>query len=80
MKEELLRAIELADQGNWDSAHKTVQNIEDKYAYWIHANLHREEGDTSNAGYWYRRAGKQYIEIGFKEERKLISGEIVKNL
>jgi len=47
LKDDLLRAISLAEDGRWDEVHKTVQNIENEYAYWVHANLHREEGDIS---------------------------------
>ena len=45
-------------KGDWNKAHGIIQNIEDKTAAWIHAYLHRKEGDIGNADYWYRRAGK----------------------
>jgi hypothetical protein len=47
-------------RGRWDAAHQIAQDIPeaDKTGAWIHAYLHRKEGDLSNAGYWYRRAGK----------------------
>jgi hypothetical protein len=45
-------------KGDWNKAHSIIQDIEDKTAAWIHAYLHRKEGDIANAGYWYRRAGK----------------------
>ena len=80
VKDDLLKAITFADEGRWDDAHKTVQDIENEYAYWIHANLHREEGDISNSRYWYSRAGKSYTEIDFKQERVEIKEEIEKNL
>lgn len=58
-KDELLRAIELALAGQWDAAHEIVQQYEnDAAASWIHAVLHKMEGDLSNSGYWYRRAGR----------------------
>lgn len=76
MKEKLLLAIKYANEGNWDEAHKTVQSIENIYAYWIHANLHREEGDISNSRYWYSRANKRFTEIDLKEERDVIKKEI----
>ena len=41
---------------NWDSAHQTAQSINNKLGSWIHAYLHRIEGDLSNANYWYQRA------------------------
>lgn len=57
-RDELLRAIELALAGQWHSAHEIVQQYEDDdIASWIHAVLHKQEGDLSNSRYWYRRAG-----------------------
>ncbi len=79
-KNKLLKALISADEGNWENAHITVQDIENEYAYWIHANLHREEGDISNSKYWYRRAGRDYTEIDFKVERDNIRKEIDLNL
>jgi len=56
-KSELLRAVELARTSQWDAAHEIVQQYEDDAtASWIHAVLHKMEGDLSNSGYWYRRA------------------------
>jgi hypothetical protein len=53
-----LAALWWAAKGDWDAAHKIVMNEESKDAAWVHAYLHRVEGDLSNAGYWYRRADK----------------------
>ena len=47
-----------AAKGNWDQAHKIVQDESSADAAWVHAYLHRVEGDLGNAGYWYRQAGK----------------------
>jgi hypothetical protein len=59
MKKKLLDAIDFALSGQWDAAHGIVQNYEaDTTAAWIHAVLHKMEGDDSNSRYWYRRAGK----------------------
>ncbi|MBP6824315.1 MAG: hypothetical protein KA368_22395 [Acidobacteria bacterium] len=46
--------------GDWDKAHKIVQDIETAEASAIHAYLHRKEGDESNARYWYGQAGKTF--------------------
>ena len=46
-------------RGEWDKAHTLIQDVNDNNASWIHAYLHRKEGDTGNADYWYRRAGKK---------------------
>ncbi|GAB4169806.1 MAG: hypothetical protein Kow00108_03630 [Calditrichia bacterium] len=53
-----LRALwyDLHDQ--WDKAHRIIQEIASPEAAWIHAYLHRKEGDRWNAEYWYRRAGR----------------------
>ena len=57
LNDDLLRAVELALAGEWDAAHKLVQQYEDDAnAAWIHAVLHKIEGDLGNARYWYRRA------------------------
>ena len=57
--EELVRAIDLALGGDWEAAHAVVQRDEaDPTAAWIHAVLHKIEGDAGNARYWYRRAGR----------------------
>lgn len=47
-----------AAKGDWNKAHEVAQQHEDQASAWVHAHLHRIEGDLSNAGYWYRRAGK----------------------
>ena len=46
-------------RGDWTRAHHIAQDIETTDAAWVHAYLHRKEGDVSNAGYWYRRADRQ---------------------
>ena len=52
-------AIWYAVKDNWDMAHNIVQNIHTDTASWMHAYLHRFEGDISNAHYWYHRAGQE---------------------
>ena len=47
-----------AKKGDWDKAHNLVQDDDSREAAWVHAYLHRVEGDVGNARYWYRRAGK----------------------
>jgi len=58
LNEEFLMAVELALAGDWDAAHQLVQQYEDGTAAWIHAVLHKIEGDFGNARYWYHRAGR----------------------
>ena len=55
-------------KGDWDTAHEIVQDIARREASWVHAYLHRKEGDRSNASYWYSRAGKPMFEDSFEEE------------
>jgi hypothetical protein len=57
-KNELLQAVELALDDKWDAAHQIVQQYEDGTAAWIHAVLHKIEGDLGNARYWYHRANQ----------------------
>jgi hypothetical protein len=51
------RALWFAGKGNWEEAHEIVQEMNDRFSSRIHAFLHRQEGDISNAGYWYSKAG-----------------------
>lgn len=54
----LLRALWLDGKGDWESAHHAAQDVDDSDGAWVHAYLHRKEGDLANARYWYRLAGK----------------------
>ena len=55
-------------KGDWTKAHESVQQDEGPAGAWVHAYLHRKEGDVSNAGHWYARAGKPQDRIPFDEE------------
>jgi len=55
-------------KGDWTKAHESAQQDEGAPGAWVHAYLHRKEGDVSNAGYWYGRAGKPQGRIAFDEE------------
>lgn len=65
---EHLKALWYDARGNWNKAHEIIQDINDKNASWIHAYLHRKEGDISNAGYWYNRAGRSRPELSLDDE------------
>ena len=56
---EIERTIWYILKENWDMAHKTVQDLSTETTCWIHAYLHRVEGDLGNAGYWYNRDHKE---------------------
>ena len=53
-----LQALWWEKKGDWDRAHEIAQEAGSREGDWVHAYLHRIEGDLGNAGYWYRRAGK----------------------
>jgi hypothetical protein len=62
-RQTLIEAIELALAGRWHDAHKIAQKDEDDRDYcWLHACLHKIEGDEANARYWYRRSGHSFEE------------------
>jgi hypothetical protein len=45
-------------RGDWDAAHEVAQDVHSADGAWVHAYLHRKEGDIGNAGFWYRQAGR----------------------
>ena len=55
-------------EGDWTKAHGSAQQDERPEGAWVHAYLHRKEGDLSNAGYWYGRAGKAHARMSLDEE------------
>jgi hypothetical protein len=65
-----------AAKGDWDRAHKIVQDDPSAEAAWVHAYLHRVEGDQSNAGYWYRRAGKPIANGSLETEWERIASTL----
>ena len=69
VKGHALRALWHAAHGDWTAAHEEAQAGDDRESAWVHALLHREEGDQGNAEYWYRRAGKPVFRGGTEEER-----------
>jgi hypothetical protein len=69
-----LQALWWLRKGDWSKAHEVCQGHEgDKDCDWVHAHLHREEGDLSNAGYWYRHAGKTMPDTTIEEEWRAIT-------
>jgi hypothetical protein len=64
--------------GDWTHAHQSVQDDPGREAAWVHAYLHRREGDESNAGYWYSRAGKTKParSVTLDAEREAIAREL----
>ena len=71
-----LAALWWAAKGNWDAAHKIVQDESDANSAWVHAYLHRVEGDLSNAGYWYGQAGQPVAKDGLEAEWERIASTL----
>lgn len=67
-----LQAMWHDGKNDWESAHNIAQDLASAEGSWIHAYLHRKEGDEGNAAYWYRRAGRQMPRISLTEEWKQI--------
>jgi len=61
-------------QGDWQKAHEIAQDVPGADGAWVHAYLHRKEGDVANAAYWYRRAGREAAEGDLlREWEKMVS-------
>lgn len=65
---DLLTALWFDAKGDWNKSHKITQDISGQDSAWVHAYLHRKEGDSGNASYWYSRAGKSFSNKTFGEE------------
>lgn len=63
-----LQALWHEARGRWDKAHELAQQAPGPTGAWVHAFLHRVEGDQVNAGYWYRRAGKPHCKTTLTAE------------
>jgi hypothetical protein len=74
-----LAALWWAAKGNWDQAHKIVQDEPTREAAWVHAYLHRVEGDLGNAGYWYRRAGQPVANDTIESEWERIVSALIED-
>ena len=74
---ESLKAMWYARKGNWETAHNIAQSISSELSSWIHAYLHRVEGDLSNADYWYKRAGKPQFQGSTEAEADEIINSIL---
>jgi hypothetical protein len=64
-------------KADWDAAHRVAQDIDDPDGAWVHAYLHRKEGDAGNAAYWYRRAGRPVATGALDEEWDQIAGVLL---
>ena len=73
----LLQALWYEARGDWDRAHQITQKLDTIDAAWVHAYLHRKEGDLSNARYWYRRAGRDETQDSLEQEWRSIASALI---
>lgn len=73
----LATALWHAGRDEWDQAHRIAQDDDSAEGAWVHAHLHRVEGDESNAGYWYRRAGKPHCQDSLETEWAAIAAALL---
>lgn len=72
-----LQSLWFDHNGNWEKAHELIQDLTDKKAAWIHAYLHRKEGDVWNADYWYRKAARPRPSSSLEEEWQYITEQLI---
>ena len=73
----VLRALWHEAKGDWARAHELSLDEDNAEGAWVHAYLHRVEGDVSNAGYWYRRAGRPVCELPLRDEWREIASALL---
>jgi hypothetical protein len=73
----LLAALWWEARGDWNRAHEIAQAQESADAAWIHAYLHRKEGDAANAAYWYSRAGRPHCKLSLDLEWEQITSALL---
>ena len=73
----LLQALWYETRGDWDRAHKITQKENSAAACWVHAYLHRKEGDLGNAGYWYSRAKREVSNDSLENEWRSIVSDLI---
>jgi hypothetical protein len=73
----VLLALWYDGRGDWQAAHEIAQNVEDGTGAWVHAYLHRKEGDLGNAGYWYRRARRPVATGDLQQEWSAIVKDLL---
>jgi hypothetical protein len=72
-----LQALWWSGKGRWELAHEIAQRVENGDGAWVHAHLHRVEGDLANAAHWYRRAGREVCSTSIDAEWRAISAEML---
>ncbi|MGH8665286.1 MAG: hypothetical protein ACREUX_13580 [Burkholderiales bacterium] len=66
-------------KGDWTGAHEVAQDVPDPDGAWVHAYLHRKEGDAGNAAYWYRRASQPVCTLSLEAEWEEIVRAFLEN-
>jgi len=75
-----LKALWFDAKDDWEGSHDIAQEMHNDLGSWIHAYLHRKEGDEFNASYWYRRAGKSFPKVSLEKEHIEIVESILKKI
>jgi hypothetical protein len=73
----LLLALWHDARGDWEAAHRVAQDVPGRDGAWVHAYLHRKEGDEGNAGYWYRQAGRSHAQVTLDQEWEEIAAALL---
>jgi len=79
MSVDLKKAVTAALKGDWTTAHEIAQVSDEQTACWIHAVLHKIEGDEGNSRYWYSRAGKRYEDFADSTDELKAIAELLEN-
>lgn len=74
-----LQALWHAGRNDWEKAHHIAQEVPDAAGSWVHAHVHRNEGDLSNARYWYQRAGQPEATDSLQSEWRRIVGTLLES-
>lgn len=74
---QLLLALWYEARGDWEKAHNIAQDVSTNDGSWVHAYLHRREGDVGNASYWYHRAGRRFPDYSLEEEWEIIVEDLL---
>ncbi len=75
-----IQALWWQARGDWHKAHELCQKAASRTGDWVHAHLHRVEGDESNASYWYSRAGREAGRLAQEVEWEHIAAELLEEL
>ncbi|HQR43197.1 MAG TPA: hypothetical protein PLX97_10950 [Gemmatales bacterium] len=67
-------------RGDWEAAHQCAQEDHSSLGSWMHAYLHRKEGDMGNARYWYSQAGRKVFAGTLEEEWQALAEEVTSSL